>query len=378
MRHLCGKVSNTLLKSKIPTSTWCQQSSCASVCHVLSAGVGLGFTRVSLAEPVVGVRQDLVFTEVIAYLRAYDVLHYLADYDCDGHRMVVNWVITWSFLEDEHHPCVLPCAREYTSIENLFEKGNNGWAEVIPKFLQNSVWNLVRDCCFLWFRFCKSLRTPGSNTSTGQIGGYCGLWSIMSTSGVMLSVKTELNWSRRSWAWSVDPVDILPACMFEGSLGGMLELKVVVPLLSLLLGLLVQAILLLTHLQQWRQPREVEALGDRLHRDVLLTLTLILTHGFLDGRLKFFPALFHVVVCGIIQDFVAEVSCSGSHGHPVHLGPERNLVKSFVDMCAQVEIRNNDSAEVGNSRDGFQQYRFRCTEHLHNLSLACRLPLELG
>ena len=108
----------------------------------------LCFARVSLAEPVVCVRQDLVFVQVVTYMGAYDMFCYLADHGREGHRAVVGGVITCSCLEDGRDPCVLPGAREYTNVKGLVEEGSNGRAQVIRQFLQDSGWNLVMSCCF--------------------------------------------------------------------------------------------------------------------------------------------------------------------------------------------------------------------------------------
>ena len=72
----------------------------------------LCFAKVSLAEPMVSARQDLVFIQIVTYVGAYDVFCYLADYGCEGHRRVVGGVITCSLLEDDRHPCVCPGARD--------------------------------------------------------------------------------------------------------------------------------------------------------------------------------------------------------------------------------------------------------------------------
>ena len=95
----------------------------------------------------------------------------------------------------------------------------------------------------------------------------------------------------------------------------------------------------------------MEAAGDRLRRDVLL-------HDVLDMGLEFFPALFHVVVSNIVQEFVTEVPCGGAHGFPVRSGPEWDPVGgSFVDLGAQVEVSHDDSVMVGDSGDGFYAFK---------------------
>ena len=145
MRRLCGTVSKALLKSiEIPMSTWCRWWWCFSrSCVVSKSWV---FQECPWQNPcMVGVRQDLVLVQMVAYLAAYDLFCYLADYGCEGHKVVVGVLY---FLEDGRHPCIPPGAREYASIERLDEEGSNGPAEVFREFLQDSGCNLIRSCCF--------------------------------------------------------------------------------------------------------------------------------------------------------------------------------------------------------------------------------------